>query len=184
MSNWKVLSSEIAYETAWIKVHRDEVLNHNGKPLTYSFVESQHPSVLIIAVNSAGEILFEKNYRYTLDQVLWELPAGQTDGQDGLTAAKRELLEEASLVSSDWREIEETVYLAPGLAMFPCRVFIAHNVQPATEDSNEEIEEILERRFFSLAQIEELIQNKQLINAGDAGVIYLARVHGLLKEEK
>jgi hypothetical protein len=75
MADWQTLSSEIVYETPWIKVRRDEVRNHLGKPLTYSFIELQHPSVFIIAVNDRGEVFWQKNYRYTIKQIIWELRA-------------------------------------------------------------------------------------------------------------
>src|SRR4030095_6537795 len=80
-TKWKTKSSDIVYETPWIKVRRDEVLNHHGKALTYSVVELHHPSVFIVAANDSGAILFQKNYRYTIDQTIWELPAGHSEGK-------------------------------------------------------------------------------------------------------
>lgn len=119
---WRTLSSEEVYKTPWIRVRRDEVLTHNKKQLTYSVVESTSPSVFIVATNARGDILMQQGYKYPVDKVIWEIPAGHADNDDLLAAAKRELLKETGYTTDDWEELGQT-YPALALANFRLRCF-------------------------------------------------------------
>jgi ADP-ribose pyrophosphatase len=65
----------------------------------------RHPgAVVILPVLDDGSILIERQYRYPLDQVFYEFPAGKIDpGEDHLECAKRELKEETGYTASDWQ---------------------------------------------------------------------------------
>ena len=83
--------------------------------------------MFIVAVNDAGEMLFESVDRHTVGRSL-EIPAGGNDGEDFLVAAKRELYEETGYIAEHWRSIgsmnalngvcraAEHVFLAQGLS--------------------------------------------------------------------
>lgn len=177
MSGWKTLHSDIVYETAWIKVRRDEVLNHNGKALTYSVVELNHPSVFVVAVNESGSILLQRAYRYTIDQEIWEIPAGHSDGQDLLVAAKRELMEETGFESDDWTDVG-MFYQALGIGNMPFGVFIARNIRPGTGKRDED-EAIFKSVFKSPAEIDQMIAKGEFIDSPVITALYAAKIHGL-----
>ena len=177
MPSWHTKSSEIVYETPWIKVRRDEVLNHLQKPLTYSVVDAQHPSVFIVALNSNGQILLQQNYRYTIDKVSWELPAGHSDGQSPIIAGKRELLEETGYKSDDWTVLGK-LYQAVGVANLPMHVCIARNIYRATGTINEDGEHIIKQQFFTPEQIDAMIRDNQIISAGEIAAYYMAKLKG------
>ena len=63
-----------------------------------------HPgAVMIIPRLPDGKLLLERQYRYPLDRVFIEFPAGKVDpGEDRLAAAKRELTEETGYVAARW----------------------------------------------------------------------------------
>lgn len=181
--SWKVLSSKVVLENPWYKVRQDEVLNHLSKPLTYNVIELRHASVFIIAINDEGKILLQKNYRYTIDQTIWELPAGHSEGEAALKAAARELLEEDNLVSDNWQHLGH-IYQAIGVGNMPLDVCLAKNVRPGQSASEEAIEQIDERRFFTLEEVNALITTGELINATDIGAIHLAANHIIKIKEK
>jgi len=181
MAKWRTLSSQKVYETPWMRVHRNEVLNQNGKQLTYSFVELCNPSVFIVAVNAQGQIYLQRNYRYTLDKNMWEVPAGFADEQNVLTGAKRELLEETGLASDDWTELG-TLYQANGIGNIPFTAFLARNVQAAS-GSRDPDEDISSGKFVDPATIEAMIRQGEFIESAHIAALYLARLHGLKKEK-
>jgi 8-oxo-dGTP pyrophosphatase MutT (NUDIX family) len=124
---WPVTGSRIAYENSWIRVVEDRVIGPDGAPGLYGVVEVRNPAVFIVAVNDAGEVLFESVDRHTVGPSL-EIPAGGNDGEDLLVAAKRELYEETGYIAEHWRSIgsmnalngvcraAEHVFLAQGLS--------------------------------------------------------------------
>jgi 8-oxo-dGTP pyrophosphatase MutT (NUDIX family) len=182
MSDWKTSSSEVVYETAWIKVHRDEVLNHNGKPLTYSYVELVNPSVFVVVTDDKGRVFLQRNYRYTLDTIMWELPAGYSEEADPLAGAKRELMEEAGLESDDWSALG-TLYQANGVGKFPLTVYLAYNARPG--DGERDLDEQLsDQTFIDFDEVEAMISRGEIIESAHIAALYLAKLHGLTKEEK
>jgi 8-oxo-dGTP pyrophosphatase MutT (NUDIX family) len=171
MTSWKTLSSEEVYSTPWIRVRRDQVLTHQNKEIIYSIVEIHHPSVFIVAVNDKGAFYLQKNYRYSINQMIWELPAGNTDGEDPLLAAKRELQEETGLVSDEWASLGK-VYQALGTTNFPLFVFLAKNVQLMSEPDEEEL--IVDHQFVDITKLKTMIETGDMINATDIGVLFMA----------
>ncbi len=175
MSSWKTLESEIVYETPWIKVHRDEVLNHHKKSLTYSYVKLQHPSVFVVAVNESGQLLIQKNYRYTIDRTMWEFPAGYSEGQDLLEAAKRELLEETGFASTVWTNLG-TLYQASGIGSIPFTVFLAQKITKETAQQELD-EEITEQQFIDFSQADAMIARGEFAESAHIASIYLAKLY-------
>jgi 8-oxo-dGTP pyrophosphatase MutT (NUDIX family) len=175
MAKWQTTSSEEVYRTPWMKVRRDEVVNHNGKPITYSVAEIHHPAVYIVPMDSDGNILLQMQYRYTLNKEVWEIPAGHSDGDDLLTAAKRELREETGLVSNDWIRLGEE-FSAVGVANFPGVMYLARDVQP-TDAARDEDEEILEQKFFTPQQVKAMLLSNEIQVASVIGSLSLALLH-------
>jgi len=183
MTHWKTLSSETAYETPWIRVRRDEVLNHAGTKMTYSVVETKHPSVFIVAQDKNGNILMQQNYRYSIGSYIWDLPAGHADPEDKdlLSAAKRELLEEAGLASDDWVSLGY-FYQATGIAKIPLEIFLAHNVRSVTDERDEQ-EDITKQKYVNFKTIEKWISEGTIDTTATIAALYLARMYNDKKEK-
>lgn len=81
----------------------DRVQVYNGSLATRELVRHLG-AVCITPVTKDGRIVLERQYRYPVDRVLTELPAGKLDfkDEDPLEAAKRELREETGFRASDW----------------------------------------------------------------------------------
>jgi 8-oxo-dGTP pyrophosphatase MutT (NUDIX family) len=182
MAGWQVLSSEEVFKSPWLRVRRDEVLNQNGTPLTYSIAETvKKPSVFIVALNDAGQVFMQKVYRYPVDTTWWEIPAGFSDEPDALAAAKRELQEEADLVSDDWVELGD-FFQAPGIAVMPGKAFLARNTRLGNGERDLE-EDLGEPQFFDFDQAEEMVRTGEIKDAPTIATLYLARLHNQ-KEDK
>jgi len=94
---------DLAYDGEFLKVQRDQVALPDGKTTIREYIK--HPgAVVILPVFDDGSVLMERQYRYPLDQVFIEFPAGKIDpGEEPLLTAKRELLEETGYTATDWR---------------------------------------------------------------------------------
>jgi len=95
-------SSELVYEGDFLRVLHDTVQLPNGKTAIREHII--HPgAVVVIPMLDTGEILLERQYRYPLDRVFIEFPAGKLDaGEAPLDCGKRELLEETGYTASEW----------------------------------------------------------------------------------
>ena len=66
----------------------------------FGVVELQRPAVFVVALTDEDEVVLVTVDRHTVGPSV-EVPAGGTDGEDPLVAARRELAEETGLVAGD-----------------------------------------------------------------------------------
>jgi ADP-ribose pyrophosphatase len=97
------LASGLAYDGEFLKLQRDTVRLPDGKETTREYIK--HPgAVVIIPILDDGSILLERQFRYPVNHVVIEFPAGKIDpGEASLECAKRELLEETGYTANDWQ---------------------------------------------------------------------------------
>jgi ADP-ribose pyrophosphatase len=101
----KQLHSELVYDGNFLQVRRDTVSLPDGKHTTREFF--RHPgAVVILPLFEDGRVLLERQFRYPLNQVFVEFPAGKLEpGEDPLLCAQRELREETGYSATDWQFI-------------------------------------------------------------------------------
>ena len=97
------IDGKLAYDGGFLKVHRDEVKLPDGSTSAREYIK--HPgAVVVLPVLDNGHVLLERQFRYPLDRVFIELPAGKIDpGEDPLACAMRELRSEERRVGKECR---------------------------------------------------------------------------------
>jgi ADP-ribose pyrophosphatase len=97
------LGGQIAYDGKFLKVQRDNIQLPDGSRTEREYI--RHPgAVVILPVFEDGKILMERQFRYPLQQVFIEFPAGKIDpDEDPLACAKRELQEETGYTAENWQ---------------------------------------------------------------------------------
>jgi len=89
-----------------------------------------HPgAVVVVAVNDDEELLLIRQYRHPVGGMLLETPAGLLDAldEDPLTAAQRELAEEAGYAASSWNTLVD-IYNSSGGSSEGVRIFLARGI--------------------------------------------------------
>jgi ADP-ribose pyrophosphatase len=92
------LASTEAFKGRIFTVTVDRVTVPNGRTVTLDMV--RHPgSVVLLPMKDEAHVVLIRQYRYSLDRWIWELPAGSLEpGEDPMAAAARECEEEIGLV--------------------------------------------------------------------------------------
>ena len=116
---------------------------------------------------SDWEILLVRQYRHPVRAFLWEVPAGLLDhaGEDRVSAAKRELWEEANLEAENWQVLVD-FFTSPGGSSEHLRVFVAQGISEATGKRFEACEEErdMQTAWFSLAEARDALFSGALHN--------------------
>ncbi|MCU6433078.1 NUDIX hydrolase [Undibacterium sp. Jales W-56] len=97
------VSGEQVYSGSFLKIEKDIVRLPDSKQVTREYIK--HPgAVVILPLFDDDTVLMERQFRYPLNQVFIEFPAGKIDpDEDALVCAKRELFEETGYTATDWR---------------------------------------------------------------------------------
>ena len=125
----KTDSQEI-FDGVILHVFRDTVSLPNGSPATREVIRHVG-AVGVIPMTDDGKVIIERQFRYPLNRVITEIPAGKLDSftEDRLSAAKRELEEETGYTAREWLDMGDyyptpaycderiTLYLARGLEL-------------------------------------------------------------------
>ena len=101
----KKITSRTAYRGGMLTVNEDEVRLPDGSTALREYV--MHPgAAIILPLFDDGSVLLERQFRYSVGQHFYELPAGKLEPDEpALETAKRELLEETGYVAAEWREL-------------------------------------------------------------------------------
>jgi 8-oxo-dGTP pyrophosphatase MutT (NUDIX family) len=119
-------------------------------------------------------VVFVRQYRHGVQQILLELPAGNFDAtqENSLEAARRELQEETGYVAKNMIKLCE-LYGDPVKETNTLHVFLGENVEKTAEialDITENIEVVL----ISLDQVKEKICNNEIMVCGSISAIFFA----------
>ncbi|MCR2827033.1 NUDIX domain-containing protein [Microbacterium sp. zg.Y909] len=135
---WQTRATREVYGNRWIRVREDAVTGPAGRGI-YGVVEMRHPAVFVVAVDDEQRVCLVAVDRYTVGASL-EVPAGGSDGEDPLDAARRELAEEAGVTASDWESLGVMSALN-GIAVAPEHVFLARGIGAVQDAAHTQAEE-------------------------------------------
>jgi 8-oxo-dGTP pyrophosphatase MutT (NUDIX family) len=102
---WKTLSSKVVHQNPWYKIFQDKVVRPDGKKGEYFVVKTKADAVFVVAVNDRREVCLIDLHRYPTNRFSLEVPAGNSEGQPLLKAAKRELKEETGYEAQSWKKL-------------------------------------------------------------------------------
>jgi 8-oxo-dGTP pyrophosphatase MutT (NUDIX family) len=176
MSSWKRLNTKIVYQNQWMTVHEDSVMHPDGRPGIYGWIETP-PAVFIVAIDNHGKIVLVQQTRYVTNLPSWELPAGSTDGQPALEAAKIELAEEAHLHADKWDILDMQSYPWQCFAPEYNILLVAHGLHEVRNPPEDTDEVITAVKHVSWHETMAMIKSGEIKNGQTITALMLAGIH-------
>jgi ADP-ribose pyrophosphatase len=124
-----------------------------------------HPSnaVAILPLNGDRCKLL-KQYRYAIDQYIFEAPAGTMEpGEEPLVTARRELIEETGFAAKTITE-KGFIFTTPGYTDEKIYLFEARDLSPSHEFGKDE-DEVIEVVDFAIRDLIGMIRNGTIVDA-------------------
>lgn len=171
---FKLIKSETLLQGRTFKVRRDTLKTSEGVETKLEIVE-HGGSVVVIPVDTEGNLWFVRQYRHAAGTNLLELPAGTRDGNEPFEeCAARETREEIGMEAGTLTKVGE-FYLAPGYSTEFMGVFIATDLKhnPLDPDADEflSVEKIPVKKAIEMAERGEVPDAKSL------AALFLAKPH-------
>jgi ADP-ribose pyrophosphatase len=137
---WRRLQSREVFSNHWIRVQIDRVELPDGRPYDYTVIHRFTEGVAALVFDDQNRVLMEREYRYPVDEVIWQLPGGLVDrDEEPLPAMQRELAEETGYVAETWEYLGQ-FWDNPALSAMRIHLFLARDVHNSAATHFDEAE--------------------------------------------
>src|SRR4028118_984922 len=101
----RLVRSRWVHQGRIAKLRIDQVVLPKGSEDTYEYLEIK-PGASVLAMEDNGDVWLVREWKYAIERLSLEVVSGGIEpDEDPLTAAKRELQEEAGLEASEWIDL-------------------------------------------------------------------------------
>jgi len=170
----ELIKSERVYEGAFLRVRRDTVRvdMETGPIEAVREVVDHAAAVVLVPVDEAGNVLLVRQYRWAIESMLLEAPAGRLEkGEEPEDGARRELREETGHAVDKLLRIGG-FWMAPGYSTEYMYAFLATQLRedPLPADEDEDIEVVP----VPWKDIPELIRNGTIQDSKSTSALQMA----------
>lgn len=173
IQRWKTINSQLVFDNQWCQVRQDWIELPNGEVIDDYFVNVRPDIVLILAITPNREIVFVRQYRHGVGEILLELPGGGFNPklENSLTAGARELEEETGYIAAQMMPLA-TLYDNPVKDTNKIHLLVAENANPlGTQqlDVTEDVEIVL----VPIESVLQKISTGEICVAGTVAALFL-----------
>ena len=177
----KTVSSEFLYDGRVVHLYKDVVSLPNGSESIREYIKHVG-AVCVVPVTDDGEIVCVRQYRYSIAQVLLEIPAGKLDGadEDPVEATLRELREETGATCRELISLGE-YYGSPAIMGERIFMYLAMGLEFGEMDLDDD--EFLEVVRIPARELERMIYSGEVTDgktqAAVLKALYILRERGM-----
>jgi ADP-ribose pyrophosphatase len=148
------IESQKIFSGKILNVRLDRVLLPDGQESTREVVD--HPgAVAVVPITDDGRVILVRQYRYPVEEILLEIPAGKLDpGENPDDCAWRELEEETGFVAGRLEKLT-SFFTAPGFTNEIIHLYVARELVKAKQKLDGD--EFIDVHLYSAAQLKQLI---------------------------
>jgi len=171
--NYRIVKSDVIYSGKVFNTKVDQIEYNSGNKAIREVAE--HPGgAVVVPVTEEGKIVMVTQHRFSVNEILLELPAGKlSKGEDPKLCAIRELEEETGYKSDNVKELG-SIYTTPGYSTEKLWIYLAKDLK--TGNHNREEGEFGMQVFeLSLKEVEEKIYNGEIVDGKTICGIFLAK---------
>jgi ADP-ribose pyrophosphatase len=159
----ELLSSKLSYSGPLFQVFTDRI-RENGRELRRDVIRHGGSAVILALDDSESKtdplVILERQYRHATDGYLLEVPAGKLEpGENQLSGAKRELLEETGYRARHWSRLVR-YFASPGFLGEWMQVFLAEGLESG--DAAPEYDEQIEIQKIPLSEVLRMIEDGKI----------------------
>jgi 8-oxo-dGTP pyrophosphatase MutT (NUDIX family) len=164
---WQRLATDYPYTHHMFRVRRDQARWPDGHECPYVYVQVCD-AVWVVPVTADGQLVLIRQFRYTVDQWCWEVPAGGFHDFDGtpIELAQRELAEEVGGESDDWLYVG-SYHTGVSVIDQTCHIVLARDVRLDREPQREP-GEIIETHLVPLERALEMVHSGEIVDCHSA----------------
>jgi ADP-ribose pyrophosphatase len=163
--NADLLTRTTVYKGRIFQLEVDVVKLPTGHTVEMEII--RHPgSVVLLPMPEPGKIILIRQYRYTIDRWIWELPAGSLKpGEDPDTAAARECEEEIGLAPHRVTRLRG-YYPTPGFCDEEMIYYRCEDLRAPAADSaaKKDDDEEIEPRTFTVGEARALVAAGEIVD--------------------
>jgi 8-oxo-dGTP pyrophosphatase MutT (NUDIX family) len=173
---WTTLSGEVKYDNKWINVTEYQVINPGGGKGIYGKVHFKNVGIGIIPIDQDLNTWLVGQYRYTLNEYMWEIPEGGGPlDEDPLEAAKRELKEETGMTAKKWTLLTK-LHTSNSVTDEVAYIFMAEELEHG-DNELEESEADLKVKRIPLKEAIDMVMRGEITDS--MSIIALLKVNSL-----
>ena len=156
------LSSKEIYTCSFMSLYEDEVVLPNQIKSKRIYVK--HPGgAAMLATTKDDKIILIKQFRYPLNEIIYEIPAGKMDvaNESFKSCAIRELEEETGFASDDITFLYQ-IYPCVGYSDEKIEIYRAKSAYLKDDPKKQDIDEMTEPVLCSKQEVKDLLLNQQI----------------------
>ncbi|MGI9000832.1 MAG: NUDIX hydrolase [Pseudonocardia sp.] len=174
----RTIHEQVAYQNRFITVMDDEVEFPDGSLGRYlRIVESEGRPGAAMLAECDGRFALVRTFRYALGDWEWAIPRGFAHGDDPLTTARRELVEE---LGAEPVEVVPVGTVTPDSGLLSATVHLVHARYDTEIAAPLDTDEVTGVRWVDLDTLRHEIRDGRIVDGFTLSALAAAAIHGII----